>query len=117
MASISALLSLSACDVPIPSSCLERRAVVVASRHVPSPTLLATGSFVPLAWRNLLANKPRLLRSSGGIGFAVLLMLMARLRTGLLQRLARDHSPARRLYFSAEREQIPLRDTRSVSPQ
>jgi putative ABC transport system permease protein len=31
---------------------------------------------VPLAWRNLLANKPRLLRSSGGIGFAVLLMLM-----------------------------------------
>src|SRR5215475_6385964 len=33
-------------------------------------------AFVPLAWRNLLANKPRLLRSSGGIGFAVLLMLM-----------------------------------------
>ena len=32
--------------------------------------------FVPLAWRNLLANKPRLLRSSGGIGFAVLLMLV-----------------------------------------
>jgi len=32
--------------------------------------------FVPLAWRNLLANKSRLLRSSGGIGFAVLLMLM-----------------------------------------
>jgi putative ABC transport system permease protein len=31
---------------------------------------------VPLAWRNLLSNKPRLLRSSGGIGFAVLLMLM-----------------------------------------
>jgi putative ABC transport system permease protein len=31
---------------------------------------------VPLAWRNLLANKPRLVRSSGGIGFAVLLMLM-----------------------------------------
>jgi putative ABC transport system permease protein len=31
---------------------------------------------VPLAWRNLVANKPRLLRSSGGIGFAVLLMLM-----------------------------------------
>jgi putative ABC transport system permease protein len=35
-----------------------------------------TVGFVPLAWRNLLANKPRLLRSSGGIGFAVLLMLM-----------------------------------------
>jgi putative ABC transport system permease protein len=32
--------------------------------------------FVPLAWRNLVANKSRLLRSSGGIGFAVLLMLM-----------------------------------------
>jgi putative ABC transport system permease protein len=32
--------------------------------------------FVPLAWRSLLANKPRLLRSSGGIGFAALLMLM-----------------------------------------
>ncbi len=32
--------------------------------------------FVPLAWRNFLANKPRLVRSSGGIGFAVLLMLM-----------------------------------------
>jgi putative ABC transport system permease protein len=31
---------------------------------------------VPLAWRNLLSNKPRLVRSSGGIGFAVLLMLM-----------------------------------------
>jgi putative ABC transport system permease protein len=31
---------------------------------------------VPLARRNLLANKPRLLRSAGGIGFAVLLMLM-----------------------------------------
>ena len=32
--------------------------------------------FVPLAWRNLVANRPRLLRSSGGIAFAVLLMLM-----------------------------------------
>ena len=31
---------------------------------------------VPLAWRNLLASKPRLLRSASGIGFAVLLMLM-----------------------------------------
>ena len=31
---------------------------------------------MPLAWRNLVANKPRLLRSAGGIGFAVLLMLM-----------------------------------------
>jgi len=31
---------------------------------------------VPLAWRNLVANKQRLLRSAAGIGFAVLLMLM-----------------------------------------
>jgi putative ABC transport system permease protein len=31
---------------------------------------------VPLAWRNLVANKQRLLRSTAGIGFAVLLMLM-----------------------------------------
>jgi len=52
--------------------------------------------FVPLAWRNLLANKPRLLRSSGGIGFAVLLMLM---QLGVLQRLARSHPLARRRYL------------------
>ncbi|MBV8494608.1 MAG: hypothetical protein JO162_14160 [Alphaproteobacteria bacterium] len=32
--------------------------------------------FVPLAWRNLVANKRRLIRSSAGIGFAVLLMLV-----------------------------------------
>jgi putative ABC transport system permease protein len=32
--------------------------------------------FVPLALRNLLANKRRLMRSSAGIGFAVLLMLV-----------------------------------------
>ena len=32
--------------------------------------------FVPLALRNLLANKKRLVRSSAGIGFAVLLMLV-----------------------------------------
>jgi DevC protein len=31
---------------------------------------------VPLAWRNLVANKQRLFRSAAGIGFAVLLMLM-----------------------------------------
>jgi len=31
---------------------------------------------VPLAWRNLTANKRRLTRSGAGIGFAVLLMLM-----------------------------------------
>src|SRR6476661_9889039 len=32
--------------------------------------------FVPLAWRNLVSNKLRLLRSVAGIGFAVLLMLV-----------------------------------------
>src|SRR5207237_10303713 len=32
--------------------------------------------FVPLAWRNLVSNKRRLVRSSAGIGFAVLLMLV-----------------------------------------
>jgi putative ABC transport system permease protein len=31
---------------------------------------------VPLAWRSVTANKRRMLRSSAGIGFAVLLMLM-----------------------------------------
>ncbi len=39
-------------------------------------SLWPSRGFVPLAWRNLVANRPRLLRSSGGIGFAVLLMLM-----------------------------------------
>jgi putative ABC transport system permease protein len=38
--------------------------------------LLASGGAVPLAWYNLLAKRPRLVRSSAGIGFAVLLMLM-----------------------------------------
>jgi putative ABC transport system permease protein len=37
---------------------------------------LTDTSFVPLALRNLLANKRRLVRSSAGIGFAVLLMLV-----------------------------------------
>ena len=31
---------------------------------------------VPLAWRNLVSNRRRLIRSSAGIGFAVLLMLV-----------------------------------------
>src|SRR5919106_2779038 len=31
---------------------------------------------VPLAWRNLVASKRRLVRSVAGIGFAVLLMLV-----------------------------------------
>src|SRR6516164_7346207 len=47
---------------------------MIATPH-PGRTRRSVG-FVPLAWRNLLANKPRLLRSSGGIGFAVLLMLV-----------------------------------------
>jgi putative ABC transport system permease protein len=44
----------------------------------PVPGLFAKAQprSVPLAWRNLLANKQRLLRSAAGIGFAVLLMLM-----------------------------------------
>jgi putative ABC transport system permease protein len=44
----------------------------------PLPGLLARAQprSVPLAWRNLVANKQRLLRSAAGIGFAVLLMLM-----------------------------------------
>src|SRR3954465_10404101 len=33
-------------------------------------------STVPLAWRNLLANKRRLIRSTAGIAFAVLLMMV-----------------------------------------
>jgi len=37
---------------------------------------LALTRSVPLAWRNLIANKRRLARSSAGIGFAVLLMLV-----------------------------------------
>jgi putative ABC transport system permease protein len=44
----------------------------------PAPGLFgkARPRSVPLAWRNLVANKQRLLRSAAGIGFAVLLMLM-----------------------------------------
>lgn len=37
--------------------------------------LLVGSGAVPLAWYSLVAKKPRLLRSSAGIGFAVLLML------------------------------------------
>ena len=46
-------------------------------RH-PVPGLFAKAQprSVQLAWRNLVANKQRLLRSAAGIGFAVLLMLM-----------------------------------------
>ena len=41
------------------------------------PRVLFAGTrFVPLALRNLLASKRRLVRSSAGIGFAVLLMLV-----------------------------------------
>jgi putative ABC transport system permease protein len=52
----------------IAPSRLPQRATQLAGGVRPGP--------VPLAWRNLLANKPRLLRSASGIGFAVLLMLM-----------------------------------------
>jgi putative ABC transport system permease protein len=38
--------------------------------------LAPRGRTVPLAWRNLVANKRRLLRSSAGIAFAVLLMMV-----------------------------------------
>ena len=48
----------------------------MATAAAPSQPGGRRSAAVPLAWRNLLANKPRLLRSSGGIGFAVLLMLM-----------------------------------------
>src|SRR5262249_53028043 len=34
------------------------------------------GTAVPLAWRNMLADKRRLLRSTSGIAFAALLMLL-----------------------------------------
>jgi hypothetical protein len=44
--------------------------------HNPVPGLFAKAQprSVPLAWRNLVANKQRLLRSTAGIGFAVLLI-------------------------------------------
>lgn len=42
----------------------------------PRRARLLAGGAVPLAWYNLVAKKPRLIRSSAGIGFAVLLMLM-----------------------------------------
>src|SRR5437764_14950307 len=38
--------------------------------------VLPNTRFVPLAWRNLVASKRRLVRSVAGIGFAVLLMLV-----------------------------------------
>jgi len=47
--------------------------MVTASQTI---TRGARGRRVPLALRNLLANKRRLVRSSAGIGFAVLLMLV-----------------------------------------
>jgi len=50
----------------------ESRAMTMAQ----ATARLSDTRFVPLALRNLLANKRRLLRSSAGIGFAVLLMLV-----------------------------------------
>jgi putative ABC transport system permease protein len=40
------------------------------------PWLATRNRSVPLAWRNLVANKKRLLRSSAGIAFAALLMMV-----------------------------------------
>jgi putative ABC transport system permease protein len=52
--------------------------IVPSPPRDPVPGLFARAQprSVPLAWRNLVANKQRLLRSAAGIGFAVLLMLM-----------------------------------------
>src|SRR5258708_18353610 len=41
-----------------------------------TPRFLPRFHGVPLAWRNLVANKRRLLRSSAGIAFAALLMMV-----------------------------------------
>jgi hypothetical protein len=70
---------------------------------------------VPLAWRNLVANKQRLLRSAAGIGFAVLLMLM---QLGFEQAFfdsALTSDPwARRRYFNSERPQVSVCDARPL---
>jgi putative ABC transport system permease protein len=58
--------------VPTPPKFFER-AVVIGARAI---SRFTDTSFVPLALRNLLANRRRLVRSSAGIGFAVLLMLV-----------------------------------------
>jgi putative ABC transport system permease protein len=42
----------------------------------PAPRHGGTRRAVQLAWRNMLADKRRLLRSTSGIAFAVLLMLL-----------------------------------------
>ncbi len=63
------------CGAPIPPTCSEGGAAVLVDRLCQSPAAARLRP-VPLAWRNLTANKRRLLRSSAGIGFAVLLMLM-----------------------------------------
>jgi putative ABC transport system permease protein len=43
---------------------------------IDSGGLLPRAGTIPLAWRNVLADKKRLLRSSAGIAFAVLLMMV-----------------------------------------
>src|SRR5439155_740029 len=61
-----------ACGGPTPPRSSRSR-VVTAAQAIQR----FTGTrFVPLALRNLLANRRRLVRSSAGIGFAVLLMLV-----------------------------------------
>ena len=72
---------------------------------------------VPLAWRSLTSNKWRLFRSSAGIGFAVLLMLMQLgFEKAFFDCFAASAARARRRHFPAERPQISVCDAGSVSP-
>ena len=58
------------CAAPTRRKCSEHG----GTRRFPAAAPVSDG--VPLAWRNLLANKRRLFRSSAGIAFAVLLMMV-----------------------------------------
>ena len=73
MAAVSAMLSLERPAAGRPRRSLLRSRSLTATEAFGR---LAGGGRVPLALRNLLANKRRLIRSSAGIGFAVLLMLV-----------------------------------------
>jgi len=99
--------------VPIPPSCSKSR--FGGDRHIASPAFLAAIGLRAACLAQPFGEQARLLRSSGGIGFAVLLMLM---QLGFERAFfnARSRSfTARRRYFPAAREQVPLRDTRSFS--
>jgi putative ABC transport system permease protein len=50
--------------------------VAAAARGILPAKVRRADAVVPLAWRNMLADKRRLLRSTSGIAFAVLLMLL-----------------------------------------